>query len=38
MNLVFFFQEDDGDMGKDQRPIEITEEFKMSGLEGTIQD
>lgn len=38
MDLVLFIWEDDGDMGRDQRPVENTLEFKMSSLEITIRD
>jgi len=38
MDLVFFFREDDGDMGRNQRLVEISLEFKVGGLESTIRD
>ena len=38
MDLVFFFRENYGDMGRNQRFIEVALEFKMGGLKSTIRD
>lgn len=38
MDLVFFFGENYGDMGRDQRSIKVALEFKMGGLKSTVWD